>query len=184
MAAWARDRAAGRQQLRCIGFPGDTGPAAPDLHHAPPARRGLVRDNTAAPARAGWAGAHQGCTPAEARRRAGGWKHMLAANARARLVRGAGARGRDLFRHRRLAPCRLAGPADPLGAAARSSATLRPAGPALYRSRPRPATDRAMVYPTLALVEVTFREVRDHLGVETQRQWSDRAIARTTPCLL
>jgi hypothetical protein len=33
-------------------------------------------------------------------------------------------------------------------------------------------------------VEVTFREVRDHLGVETQRQWSERAIARTTPCLL
>jgi hypothetical protein len=32
-------------------------------------------------------------------------------------------------------------------------------------------------------VEVTFREVRDHLGVETQRQWSDNAIARTTPCL-
>ena len=33
-------------------------------------------------------------------------------------------------------------------------------------------------------LEVTFREVREHLGVETQRQWSDRAIARTTPCLL
>ena len=33
-------------------------------------------------------------------------------------------------------------------------------------------------------VEVTFRAVRDHLGVETQRRWSDRAIARTTPCLL
>jgi len=33
-------------------------------------------------------------------------------------------------------------------------------------------------------LEVTFREVRDHLGVETQRQWSDNAIARTTPCLL
>ena len=32
-------------------------------------------------------------------------------------------------------------------------------------------------------VEVTFREVRDHLGVETQRQWSNLAIARTTPCL-
>jgi hypothetical protein len=29
-----------------------------------------------------------------------------------------------------------------------------------------------------------FREVRDHLGAETQRQWSDRAIARATPCLL
>ena len=33
-------------------------------------------------------------------------------------------------------------------------------------------------------VEVTFEEVRRHLGVETQRQWSDLAIARTTPCLL
>ncbi len=32
--------------------------------------------------------------------------------------------------------------------------------------------------------EVTFAEVRRHLGVETQRQWSDRAIARTTPALL
>ena len=33
-------------------------------------------------------------------------------------------------------------------------------------------------------VEVTFREVRDHLGVESRRQWSDKAIAHTTPCLL
>ena len=33
-------------------------------------------------------------------------------------------------------------------------------------------------------LEVTFHEVRDHLGVESQRQWSDKAIARTTPCLL
>ena len=33
-------------------------------------------------------------------------------------------------------------------------------------------------------VEVTFAEVRRHPGVETQRQWSDLAIARTTPCLL
>jgi hypothetical protein len=32
-------------------------------------------------------------------------------------------------------------------------------------------------------LEVTFQEVRAHLGVETQRQWSDRAIARTTPAL-
>jgi hypothetical protein len=31
--------------------------------------------------------------------------------------------------------------------------------------------------------EVTFEEVRTHLGVETQRQWSDKAIARTTPAL-
>src|SRR5579884_1916701 len=33
-------------------------------------------------------------------------------------------------------------------------------------------------------LEVTFQDARAHLGVETQRQWSDRAIARTTPALL
>jgi hypothetical protein len=33
-------------------------------------------------------------------------------------------------------------------------------------------------------VEVTFAEGRAHLGRETQRQWSDQAIARTTPVLL
>ncbi|MDZ3838924.1 MAG: hypothetical protein U0S49_16320 [Rhodospirillales bacterium] len=33
-------------------------------------------------------------------------------------------------------------------------------------------------------METTFQEVRAHLGVETQRQWSDLAIARTTPALL
>lgn len=33
-------------------------------------------------------------------------------------------------------------------------------------------------------IEVTFALVRAHLGVESQRQWSDNAIARTTPVLL
>ena len=33
-------------------------------------------------------------------------------------------------------------------------------------------------------VEAAFQEVRAHLGVETQRQWSAAAIARTTPVLL
>ena len=33
-------------------------------------------------------------------------------------------------------------------------------------------------------IEVTFQETRTHLGVESQRQWSDRAISRTTPILL
>jgi hypothetical protein len=32
--------------------------------------------------------------------------------------------------------------------------------------------------------ETTFEEARRHLGVETQRQWSDLAILRTTPALL
>jgi hypothetical protein len=31
---------------------------------------------------------------------------------------------------------------------------------------------------------VTFEEVREHLGVETQRQWSEKAIHRTTPILM
>jgi hypothetical protein len=30
-------------------------------------------------------------------------------------------------------------------------------------------------------IETTFQESRAHLGVETQRQWSDLAIVRTTP---
>lgn len=32
-------------------------------------------------------------------------------------------------------------------------------------------------------VEFTFEEVRAHLGVKTQRQWSDLAILSTTPAL-
>lgn len=33
-------------------------------------------------------------------------------------------------------------------------------------------------------IEVAFAQVRAHLGVETQRQWSDLAIVRTTPVLM
>ncbi len=33
-------------------------------------------------------------------------------------------------------------------------------------------------------IEITFEEVRMCLGFETQRQWSDKAIARTSPALL
>ena len=50
-----------------------------------------------------------------------------------------------------------------------------------------PARDPAQIVGWFARrwqVEVTFQEARAHLGVETQRQWSDKAIARTTPCLL
>ena len=43
-----------------------------------------------------------------------------------------------------------------------------------------------MVCPALVRLwrKVTFQEVRTHLGMETQRQWSDLAIVRTTPILL
>jgi hypothetical protein len=33
-------------------------------------------------------------------------------------------------------------------------------------------------------IETTIQEVCEHRGVETQRQWSDLAILRTTPTLL
>jgi DDE superfamily endonuclease len=44
---------------------------------------------------------------------------------------------------------------------------------------------RAMVqqFITRWTIETTFEESRTHLGLETQRQWSDRAVERTTPCL-
>ena len=50
-----------------------------------------------------------------------------------------------------------------------------------------PAADPTQILEWFVLrwqLEVSFQEVRAHLGVETQRQWSDLAIARTTPTLL
>ena len=50
-----------------------------------------------------------------------------------------------------------------------------------------PAADPTQILEWFVLrwqLEVTFQEVRTQLGVETQRQWSDLAIARTTPILL
>ena len=50
-----------------------------------------------------------------------------------------------------------------------------------------PAADPKQILEWFVLrwqLEVTFQEVRAHLGVATQRQWSDRAIARTTPILM
>lgn len=39
------------------------------------------------------------------------------------------------------------------------------------------------IFVTRWPIEVTFEESRRHLGIETQRQWSDKAIERTTPCI-
>ena len=50
-----------------------------------------------------------------------------------------------------------------------------------------PSADPAQILEWFVLrwqLEVTFQEARAHLGVETQRQWSDLAIARTTPILM
>jgi hypothetical protein len=52
------------------------------------------------------------------------------------------------------------------------------------------STDLAQAAPTIVAdfvkrwsLEVTFEESRAHLGIETQRQWNDQAIERTTPAL-
>ena len=46
------------------------------------------------------------------------------------------------------------------------------------------ATDIVSAYLKRWSIETTFEESRAHLGFETQRQWSDLATERTTPCLL
>lgn len=55
--------------------------------------------------------------------------------------------------------------------------------PRVSRCRSSPGTSGAGRSTSLLSLSKS-REVRDHRGVETQRQGSDRAIARTTPCLL
>lgn len=58
--------------------------------------------------------------------------------------------------------------------------------PAAFLSTDLDATPAAILgwFVSRWRVETTFQEVRMHLGVETQRQWSDLAILRTTPALL
>src|SRR3954454_3715230 len=73
--------------------------------------------------------------------------------------------------------------ADPLGAGARRRGRQGAAGLSVHRPRCRTHGNPGLVRSALE-DEVTFAEVRRHLGVETQRQWSDLAILRTTPALL
>jgi hypothetical protein len=47
----------------------------------------------------------------------------------------------------------------------------------------QPAADIVRDFMKRWCLETTFEESRAHLGIETQRQWSDRAIERTTPLL-
>ncbi|HEY3080212.1 MAG TPA: transposase [Chloroflexota bacterium] len=56
---------------------------------------------------------------------------------------------------------------------------------ALFCTDPGVAAERIVSwYVDRWHVEVTFEEARAHLGVETQREWSTRAVGRSTPCLL
>jgi len=60
--------------------------------------------------------------------------------------------------------------------------TLEPA--AFFCSDPRVAAEQILAWFVGRWnIEVTFEEIRAHLGFETQRHWSKRALERTTPCL-
>jgi len=54
----------------------------------------------------------------------------------------------------------------------------------LCTNQQREPLDMVLSYMKRWPLEVTFEESRAHLGVETQREWSDKAIERSTPCVL
>ena len=75
----------------------------------------------------------------------------------------------------------------PLDPDSRPQRRIRLSGVALHRPGSGPGADTGMVCVALAagghLPGGAGQEVRSHLGVGTQRQWSGGAIARTTPVL-
>ena len=171
MVAWARGRAAGRQQLRRPGPSGGSRPPWAGLRHRPPtAGRGPVPAGAAAPAGNGRAAAEQGHTPAEPCRPPGDWGYVLGCESpcQAGTARASGpSRSAPRPRSGVMPVCRScqsafagASASDPcgtgsmplasMGAAARLRSKLRATGPALHRSRSRSAADRALVRPTLA----------------------------------
>ena len=102
---------------------------------------------------------------------------------RGSLVRRRHPRGGTHVANGGLAPLGQAPRAHSLGADPRPQGAFAPQ--ALLCTGP--SADPAQILEWFVLrwqLEATFQEVRTHLGVETQRQWSDLAIARTTPILM
>jgi DDE superfamily endonuclease len=57
--------------------------------------------------------------------------------------------------------------------------------PALFCTDPTITAEHLLArYVDRWHIETTFEEVRAHLGLETQREWSTRAVGRAVPCLL
>ena len=72
-----------------------------------------------------------------------------------------------------------------MGADPRPGQQVQAAGAALYGPVGRAVADPVLVHSALAIGnDLSGGALRTHLGVETQRQWSDLAILRTTPALL
>jgi hypothetical protein len=65
----------------------------------------------------------------------------------------------------------------------RDPAGKRPPKALFSTDQTQPAEEIVRDFMKRWSLETTFEESRAHLGVETQRQWSDRAIERTTPLL-
>jgi len=65
----------------------------------------------------------------------------------------------------------------------RDPAAKRPAKAFFSTDPAQPAEEIVVDFMKRWCVETTFEESRAHLGIESQRQWSDLAIARTTPLL-
>ena len=56
---------------------------------------------------------------------------------------------------------------------------------ALFCTDPTTAAEQMVAwYVDRWHIETTFEEVRAHLGLETQREWSTRAVGRAVPCVL
>jgi hypothetical protein len=66
----------------------------------------------------------------------------------------------------------------------RDPAGRRPAKALFSTDQTQPAEEIVGDFMKRWSLEATFEEGRAHLGIETQRQWSDLAIERTTPLLL
>jgi hypothetical protein len=87
------------------------------------------------------------------------------------------------MRHSALVFYREQAIAHSLGAHARSGGQARTASLLLDESSTVCSRDRRGLRQALA-IEVTCEESRMHLGLETQRHWSDLAIERSTPALV
>ena len=152
-------------------------------HHAPAARRGALRAGSASPARHDRTPAHEGRAAAHPVASPAGegtlWQALVVPGwygAGERTIEIASATA--VWQHGGL-------PVVPIRWVLIRDPEHRFAPQALLCTDP--ARDPAQIVAWFVRrwqVEVTFQEARAHLGVETQRQWSDKAIARTTPCLL
>lgn len=189
--AASRAGACRRQQLCRAGAACGAGAPRRDRRDpAAPGRRPL-RTGCAAPPGNHGAPAGQGPAPADPRRRPHGGDYALAAHACAGLVRrlSTGSGGIASSSSAPPPPCGTTPGCRSYRSAGFCCAILWAGSIRRRCCAPTPRASRCRSSPGTSgagrsrspLSLSKSREVRDHLGVETQRQWSERAIARSTP---